>query len=166
LTKNIQISLPNKNHSRFAHTANGNVGKKMDGQFIQGSESCNGFGTVNTFVQYMGEVKEQQRDALLRIASSMPGMFPAMIEQQRHSIPHVGLMQRIGFVFKIILSAPMMAILYAVEAPYVVEARHIVATPRRLPFNRTRREDARVQQTGGRVSETIPGRASPKKGST
>ena len=145
----LKNSVPDDEYLLMTDTAYADVGKKMDGQFVQGSESCDGFGTVNTYVRYMREVKEHQRDSLYQlsptalalraegyVASNMLGMFPAMIEQLRQSIHHVGLMHRIGFVFKFILTAPMMAMLYVVEAP------------RRLLSNRASREDARVRQTG------------------
>ena len=145
----LKNSVPDDEYLLMTDTAYADVGQKMDGQFLQGSESYDGFGSVNTFVRYMREVKEHQRDSLYKlppaalalraegyVASNILGMFPAMIEQLRQSIHHVGLMHRIGFVFKVILTAPMMAMLYVVEAP------------RRLLSNRASREDARVRQTG------------------
>ena len=70
------------------------------------------------------------------VADTMLGMFPALVEQLRQSVPNVGWMRRVRFIFTVVLSAPMMAMLYFVEAP------------RRLLSNRTNRAEARARQTG------------------
>ena len=144
----LKNSVPDNEYLLMTDSAYANVGKKMDGQFMQGSESYDGFGTVKTFVQYMGDVKERQRESLysmrpaaltLRaeayVADTMFGMIPAMVNQLRRPAPNAGWLRRIGFAFKVVLTAPMMAMMYVIEAP------------RRLLSNRTNREDARVRQT-------------------
>ena len=142
----LKNSVPDDEYLLMSKAAHSDVGNKMDGQFMQGSESYDGFGTISTFVQYMGEVKEQQRDSLYKmpraalamraegyVANTMFGMFPALLTQLRQSIPGTGWMRRFRFVLMVILSAPMMAMLYVVEAP------------RRLLSNRTSRAQARTQ---------------------
>jgi class 3 adenylate cyclase len=144
----LKNSVPDDEYLLMTDTAYAKLGKKMDGEFLPGSESYDDFGTVNTFVRFMGEVKEQHRDSLYEmppatlalraeryVADTMLGMFPAMVKQLRLSAPKVGWMRRIGFAFKFILTAPMMAMLYIVEAP------------RRLLSNRTSRENAKIRQT-------------------
>jgi len=145
----LKNSVPDDEYLLMTDAAYADVGKKMDGQFVRGSESCDGFGTVNTFVRYMGEIKEHQRDSLYQlsptalalraegyVADTMLGTIPAMVKQLRQSAPNVSWMRRVGFIFKVMLTAPMMALLYIVEAP------------RRLLSNRTSREDARIRHIG------------------
>ncbi len=145
----LKNSVPDNEYLLMTDAAYTDVGKKMEGQFMQGSESYDGFGKISTFVQYMGEVKEQHRDSLYKmpraaltlraeryVADTMLGMFPALVEQLRQSVPNVGWMRRVRFIFTVVLSAPMMAMLYFVEAP------------RRLLSNRTNRAEAKARQAG------------------
>lgn len=145
----LKNSVPDDEYLLMSEAAYTDVGTKMDGEFMNGSESYDGFGSINTFVQYMGGVKEQHRDSLYKmprtaltlraeryVADNILGMFPALVTQLRQSMPDVGWMRRIRFTFTIILSAPMMAVLYIVEAP------------RRLLSNRASRAQARTRHAG------------------
>ena len=145
----LKNSVPDDEYLLMTDAAYADVGKKMEGEFLQGSEAYDGFGKISTFVQYMGGVKEQHRDSLYKlprvaltlraeayVADTILGMYPALIRQLRQSVPNVSLMRRIRFAFIVILSAPMMAIMYLIEAP------------RRLLSNRTNRAEARTRHSG------------------
>jgi hypothetical protein len=79
----------------------------MDGQFLEGTEVCDGFGLVKTYVQLMGEAVDRSRDALCAmppkaLASRALGYViwdfvrqpRALLEQMRHPVARVGWWRR------------------------------------------------------------------------
>jgi class 3 adenylate cyclase len=132
----LKNSVPNSEYLLMTESAYRDLGHQMPGKFIEGSESYPALGSVKTFVHYLGEAKERQRDALY----SMPraklalraegyvlwaaaGQCRAIIEQMRHPIAEVTWMRRAGFVLLLVLSAPFELIGHLFSTPLKLLSR-------------------------------------------
>ena len=107
------------------------MGQKMAGPFVQGKESYDDFGSVETFVRYNGNVKQRHLDSLYKLPraslvaraelygiAAVAGVFPALYRQLRS--PIVGSEswpKRLGFALMLILRAPMIMMMYLIGAP-------------------------------------------------
>jgi len=127
----LKNSVPDKEYLLMSEAAYSAMGQKMEGPFFQGKESYDGFGSVDTFVRYNGDVKQQHLDSLYKRSraslvaraelygiAAVAGLFPALFRQLRSPIVESGgWSKRFGFALLLMLRAPMMAMVYLVGAP-------------------------------------------------
>jgi len=126
----LKNSVPDKEYLLMSEAAYAAMGQKIEGPFFQGKESYDGFGSVDTFVRYNGDVKQQHLDSLYKLPRSslvaraelyslaaMAGLFPALIKQLRSPVSESGWPRRLGFTLMVLLRTPMMAMMYLIGAP-------------------------------------------------
>ncbi len=126
----LKNSVPDKEYLLMSEAAYSDIGRKMEGPFYAGKESYEGFGSVNTVVRYNGDVKEQHRDSLYKLPrtslvmraqsysiAAMAGMFPALVKHLRSPVMESGWMNRLRFALMLVLLAPLMTMMYMVNAP-------------------------------------------------
>ena len=132
--------------SEAAYTA---MGQKMEGPFVQGKETYDEFGSVDTYVRYNGDVKQRHLDSLYRlpraslvaraelfVITAVAGVFPALFRQLRSPIVESGgWPKRLGFALMLILRAPMITMMY------------LIGAPRRLLAQRAGRNDTPAART-------------------
>ena len=126
----LKNSVPDKEYLLMSEAAYSTIGQKMEGRFLEGKESYEGFGRTNTFVRFNGDVKARHLDSLYKlpgksliaraqrfsVAATM-GLFPAFVRQLRSPDIESSWMSRLRFAFMFTLFAPMMAMKYMVSAP-------------------------------------------------
>lgn len=111
-------------------TAYRDLGREMDGQFLEGTEVCDGFGLVKTYVQLMGEAVERSRDALYALPPKALASRAldyviwdfvrqprALLEQMRHPVARVGWWRSAGFALTFTLVLPVPFFLYLFTVP-------------------------------------------------
>jgi len=126
----LKNSVPDKEYLLMSEAAYATIGQKMEGPFLEGKESYEGFGSVNTFVRYNGDVKEQHLNSLYKLPRTSLVMraqrysvaataraLPALVRHLRSPINESGWISRLRFAFMLLLLAPMMATMYMVGAP-------------------------------------------------
>ena len=112
-------------------------GREMDGDFEEGVESYEGFGTVRIFVQRLDEAVERERESFYALpdgdfAARLRryarwggfGLFPAFIEQARHPAAPISWSRRVGFALRLALEFPFMLSYLALVRPGQLRARH------------------------------------------
>ncbi len=131
----LKNSVPDDEYLLMTEAAYADIGKSMEGQFLQGSESYDGFGKVATYVRFMGEVQKRHRDSLYELpraalvlraekyaAGAVLGMFPAMLQHLRRPIPQIDRMRRIRYALVTVLRLPLDMMMYLIGAP-----RHLLS---------------------------------------
>jgi hypothetical protein len=127
----LKNSVPDKEYLLMSEAAHSAMGEKMGGPFFQGKESYDGFGSVDTFVRYNGDVKQQHLDSLYKLPraslvaraelygiAAVAGVFPALFRQLRSPIVKSGSWpKRLGFALMLMLRAPMIMMMYLIGAP-------------------------------------------------
>ena len=96
------------------------LGRAMEGEFVEGCESYDGFGSVETFVRHIGEVRERHRDSLYSmprtqvairaqryVLLAMVGEFYGLIKQIQNPILEVGWMRRALFAVRMVILTPV-----------------------------------------------------------
>ena len=134
----VKNSIPDNEYLLMSETAHRDIGTRMDGQFLEGRESYDGFGTIKTFVRYNGEIKEKHLDALYRqtpvsmtlraegyaiVASA--GLLPALIKELRAPTQETSWLRRVGFSLMLLVRMPIIVVMYLIGAPRrLFEARN------------------------------------------
>ena len=126
----LKNSVPAKEYLLMSEAGHSTVGCQMDGEFIQGIESYDGFGAVTTFVQYNDDMKEKHLDALYKLSpvslttraelysmAAMMGAIPALIRQLRAPAVTSSRMSWSWFALLFVLRVPIMALTYVIGAP-------------------------------------------------
>jgi hypothetical protein len=126
----LKNSVPGNEYLLMTESAYRDLGRDMEGEFIEGRESYDELGSVKTFVRHLGEVQERHRDALyaraparlaLRAAGyvlvAALGQFVALLQHIRRPSPEVGWARRAGFVLGLTLLTPLALFVYLVTVP-------------------------------------------------
>ena len=126
----LKNSVPDKEYLLMSEAAYSDIGHTMEGPFFEGKESYEGFGSINTVVRYNGDVKQQHLDSLYKLPrtslviraqrysiAAMAGMFPALVENLRSPVIESKWTDRLRFSLMLVLLAPLMTIMYMVNAP-------------------------------------------------
>ena len=135
----LKNSVPEKEYLLMSKAAYKTIGQKMEGPFLRGEESVDGFGSITTFVRYNGDVKQQHLDSLYQLPrtsmvmraelyslAAILGVFPALIKQLRSPAIESSLLRRLGFASMLVLRIPMMTLMYLMAAPRRLLARRAV----------------------------------------
>lgn len=117
----LKNSLPNNQYLLMTESAYRDLGREMGGEFLRREETCEGFGTVGTYVQLMGDAVERSRDALYAmppaaLASRARGYLRwalrrspgALLEQMRQPVVEIGWLRRGGFALANVVLVPVM----------------------------------------------------------
>lgn len=126
----LKNSVPDKEYLLMSEAAFKAIGQAMEGPFLQGKESYDGFANVKTYVRFNGDIKQQHLDSLYRLPpaslamrawgfaiSATAGLFPAMIRQFRSPAIKADWKSRLRFTLMGLLLSPMMAVMYMAYAP-------------------------------------------------
>lgn len=126
----LKNSVPDKEYLLMSEAAYSAIGRKMEGTFLKGKESYEGFGQTKTFVRFNGDFKEQHLNSLYKLprtslvvraqrfaVAAVAGLFPAFVRQLRSPAIESGWMSRFRFAFMFALFAPMMTMMYLINAP-------------------------------------------------
>lgn len=126
----LKNSVPEKEYLLMSEAAYATMGHHMEGPFVPGTESYDGFGKVNTFVRYNTDIKEKQLDSLYSLPSAslmaraelysmaaIAGAFPALVKQLRTPAIASGRMSWLRFTLMFVLRSPMMIAMYVIGAP-------------------------------------------------
>jgi class 3 adenylate cyclase len=135
----LKNSVPSSEYLLMTDTAYRDLGREMDGEFLEGTEVCDGFGSVKTYVQLMGEAVERSRNALYAmppkaLASRALGYViwdfveqpRALLEQMRHPVARVGWVRRAGFAFVFTLVLPVSFLLSLFLVPLRLLSRRAI----------------------------------------
>jgi hypothetical protein len=126
----LKNSVPDKEYLLMSEAAYSNIGQNLKGPFLTGKETYEGFGSINTFVRYNGDVKEQHLNSLYKLPrkslalraqrysiSAISKMFPGLVRHLRSPLIESGTLSRIGFAALFVLLTPMMTMMYLISAP-------------------------------------------------
>ncbi len=126
----LKNSVPDKEYLLMSETGYRDIGQKMEGPFLEGHESYDGFGQIKTFVRYNGDIKERHLDSLYKLptpslvlraqaysVAAVAGIFPAMLRELRSPTTTSTWLQRLGFSLMMVLRSPMMLMMYMVSTP-------------------------------------------------
>lgn len=126
----LKNSVQSHEYLLMTESAYRDVGREMDGKFLNGEETYDGFGSVKTYVQLMGEARERARDALYAMAPAAAASRArryavwatlaeprALFAQMRHPVVEGGWLRRIGFALAQALLLPFTFIFLLVAAP-------------------------------------------------
>ena len=135
----LKNSVPSSEYLLMTEAAYRDVGREMNGEFLEGAEDCEGFGSVKTYVQLMGEAVERSRDALYAmppaaLASRARGYLiwglvghpRALLEQMRHPVVQVGWWRRAGFALASTLLLPFSFLFYLFVVPRRLLSRRAI----------------------------------------
>ena len=126
----LKNSVPDKEYLLMSEAANEAIGQEMDGTFLQGKESYDGFADVRTFVRFNGDIKEQHLNSLYRLPpaslfmraqgyaiSATAKLFPALVKQIRSPGVEAHWASRLRLAVTLVVISPMMAAMYLIKAP-------------------------------------------------
>jgi class 3 adenylate cyclase len=135
----LKNSVPSSEYLLMTEAAYRDLGREMDGEFLEGAEVCEGFGSVKTYVQLMGEAVERSRDALYAMPPAalasrargyliwgLVGQPRALLEQMRHPVVRVGWLRRVGFALAFTLYLPFSFLYYLFLVPRRLLSRRAV----------------------------------------
>jgi hypothetical protein len=135
----LKNSLPNNQYLLMTESAYRDLGREMDGEFLRREETCEGFGTVGTYVQLMGDTVERSRDALYAmppaaLASRARGYLRwairrqpgALFEQIRHPIVEIGSLRRAGFALANLVSLPVISLVFWFMVPRRLLSKRVI----------------------------------------
>jgi Protein of unknown function (DUF2652) len=133
----LKNSLPNREYLLMTEPAYRELGQEMGVDFEEGAESCEGFGSVRTYVQRLTEAAERERSNFYALppaafASRVRryarwatlSQFPALLEQLRRPRVAVGWPRRVGFALWLALGSPVVFAYLALVHPGRLRARH------------------------------------------
>ncbi|KPK31669.1 MAG: hypothetical protein AMJ66_08230 [Betaproteobacteria bacterium SG8_40] len=126
----LKNTVPDKEYLLMSEAAYKAIGQAMDGPFLRGKESYDGFADVITFVRFNGDIKEQHLNSLYRLPpaslvmrgqgyaiSAMASFFPALVRQLRSPAVKAPWTSQLGFAVMGVLMFPVMAVMYMIRAP-------------------------------------------------
>ncbi len=132
----LKNSVPGHEYLLMTEPAYRDLGHEMSGDFVKGEETCEGFGPVTTYVQFMGEAAERARDTLYALPPAGLAsrgrrwfwwnffeQFRALIQQIRHPVTEVGWLSRGGFIIGLVLSFPFSSLIVCSWGMFVVPRR-------------------------------------------
>jgi Protein of unknown function (DUF2652) len=132
----LKNSVPSHEYMLMTEAAYRDLGREMSGDFVKGRETCEGFGPVTTYVQFMGEAAERARDALYALppaALASRGrrwfwwnffeQFRALAQQIRHPVKEVGWLRRGGFLISQTLLFPVTTLVVCSWGLFLVPRR-------------------------------------------
>ncbi len=144
----LKNSVAEKEYLLMSEAGYSILGHHMEGPFVQGTESYDGFGNVNTFVRYNTDIREKQLDSLYKLSpvsltaraelysvAAIAGAFPALIRQIRKPAIKSSRMSWLRFALVFALRTPMMVLMYVIGAPRRLFARR--AQRNQLPQGKT-----------------------------
>ena len=134
----LKNSVPDKKYLLMSEAAYATIGQKMEGPFLEGKETYEGFGSVNTVVRYNGDIKERHLNSLYKLPktslvmraqgysiAAVAGLFPALAKHLRSPVTESGWMSRLRFALMLVLLAPMMTVMYMVNVPRRLLAQRV-----------------------------------------
>ncbi len=126
----LKNSVPGNEYLLMTESAYQDLGRDMEGEFVEGQESYGELGSVKTFVRHLGEVQERHRDSLyartptslaLRAAGyvvlAVLGQFVGLFQQLRNPTVEVGWVSRVGFVLGLTLLTPLALLVLSFTIP-------------------------------------------------
>ena len=132
----LKNSVPDKEYLLMSEAAWSDFGHLMQGPFLTGVESYEGFGSINTVVRFNGDIREQHLESLYRLprtslimraqaysVSAVAGMFPALVKQLVSPKPDTASTGRWRFAVKLALHTPLIMLKYMINAPRRLLAR-------------------------------------------
>lgn len=144
----LKNSVPGKEYLLMSEAAYDAIGRAMDGTFMQGEESYDGFAAVRTFVRFNGDIRQQQLNALYGLPpaslflraqryaiTATAKFFPALGRQLRSPVAETPWLRRIWFAATVVAMSPLLA------------ARYLIKAPQRLLAQRPRHHYVPVEKT-------------------
>jgi Protein of unknown function (DUF2652) len=133
----LKNSVPSHEYLLMTEAAYQDLGREMSGEFVKRDETCEGFGRVTTYVQFMGYASQRARDAFysmppdalrFRVRQYVRGagavtQFRAALEQIRHPVKPVGWLRRAGFLIYLVVSVPVFSRIFRFAVPRRVLAQ-------------------------------------------
>ncbi len=128
----LKNSVPSHEYLLMSEAAYRDLGREMSGEFVKGEEACEGLGRVTTYVQFMGETSDREREALysapaddlksrlrkyVRWAGAPGPQIRAALEQFRHPVKPIGWLRRAGFLVSYVVGAPFLFFYFSREVP-------------------------------------------------
>ena len=126
----LKNSVPSHEYLLMTEAAYRDLGREMGGNFVKGQETCEGFGPVTTYVQFMGEAAEHARDALYSLPSDalvararrywkwvVFGHSCALIAHIRQPVTKSGWLRRAGFIVWQTVTLPLRSLLGLIVVP-------------------------------------------------
>ena len=145
----LKNSVPDDEYLLLSESAYRDIGSKLDGQFVETSETYDQFGEVKAWVHFNSDLKEAHRELMYQlpratlvlrtegyVAKTMIDMFPALFRHLRKPVKWWSLASRVRFTLSLLLRSPMMAMMY------------VFGAPRRLLAIRSERMNAGVNRVG------------------
>jgi hypothetical protein len=146
----LKNSVPGEEYLLMTGPAYRDLGREMDGEFVEGHERYDELGSVETFVRYIGEVKERQREALYSLSRTSLalraqryvvvatlGQFLGIYQQIRNPTLEVGGLRRAAFIAASALLAPFVLLV------------GLFAIPRKLMSQQAARAQAGQREGAG-----------------
>lgn len=131
----LKNSQPNREYLLMTEAAYREIGQAMRGDFVEGAERYDGFGTVRIFVRRFDGVVERERESfyalpgsefaarIRRYARWSFGLFPAFFDQVRHPAAPVSWPRRAAFALRLVLEFPFMFVYLSLLRPGQLRAR-------------------------------------------
>jgi Protein of unknown function (DUF2652) len=126
----LKNSVPSHEYLLMTEAAYRDLGREMGGNFVKGQETCEGFGPVTTYVQFMGEAAEHARDALYSLPSDalvararrywkwvVFGHSCALIAHIRQPVTKSGWLRRAGFIVWQTVTLPLRSLFGLIVVP-------------------------------------------------
>ncbi len=134
----LKNSVPGNEYLLMTESAYRDLGRDMEGEFVEGQESYGELGSVKTFVRHLGEVQERHRDSLyartptslaLRaegyVVLAVLGQFVGLFQQIRNPTVEVGWVRRAGFVLGLTLLTPLALLVLSFSIPRKLLSRRV-----------------------------------------
>jgi len=131
----LKNSVPGNEYLLMTESAYRDLGREMNGEFVVGDETCEGFGPVRTYVKLMGDVKERSREAMYSTSAALTSrvrgylvggmrlMPRSVLEQMRRPTVDVGWWRCAGFALATVLVFPLASLIYLFIIPRRLLAR-------------------------------------------
>jgi Protein of unknown function (DUF2652) len=128
----LKNSVPSHEYLLMTQAAYRDLGSGMSGEFVKGEEDCEGLGRVATYVQFMGEASQRERESFYSMPSDdfksrlrkysrwagAPGpQLRAALEQFRHPVKPLGWLRRAGFLVYYLCAAPFGFLYFSLAIP-------------------------------------------------
>lgn len=128
----LKNSVPSHEYLLMTEAAYRNLGSEMSGEFVKGEETCEGLGSVTTYVLFMGEASDREREVFYSLSPDTfkarlrqylrwtlaPGpQVRAALEQFRHPVKPVGRLRRAGFLVSYVFGVPFSFLYFSLAIP-------------------------------------------------
>ncbi|MGD2140579.1 MAG: DUF2652 domain-containing protein [Burkholderiales bacterium] len=126
----LKNSVPDKEYLLMSEAAWLDFGHLMQGPFLTGAESYEGFGSIKTVVRFNGDIREQHLDSLYRLprtslmlraqaysVSAVAGMFPALVKQLSSPASGTAWTGWLRFAATLVLRTPLIMLKYMINTP-------------------------------------------------